>query len=424
MHRLLKRKQVLSILLCAPIGALSAQEFDASRQSTISYEIALNRAIDTDPELRGFEARVEAAEGQVEQASLRPNPVVGADIENFFGSGDYRDVQGVELTLGVAQLIETAGKRAKRTELARTLRDNVAWDRELRLAAVETAVRSAFVDVLLAQKWLDLRGEQLNLARRSEAETARLVDAARSTQVELTRAGLAVQQQEFALKQARLALNAARGRLAALWGDSPSTEFKVTGSVELEAQLPELAQLVAILPQSAFLARYDGNRRIQEASLTLEEARATPDVEVFGGGRYFNEGSGDAAFVLGIAIPWPLFDKNQGNIRTARAKLRSVDYEREATRRQLIIKLTDAYQELAAASEEARSVQTGLRPAAERSMAETEEGFERGQFTLLSVLESRATLFEISEIYLDAVTRYTVAQARIEMLTRPAKPIH
>ena len=57
----------------------------------------------------------------------------------------------------------------------------------------------------------------------------------------------------------------------------------------------------------------------------------------------------------GIEIPWPLFDKNQGNIRTARAQLRSVDYAQAANRRELIIALTKTYQDLVAAYEEAQS---------------------------------------------------------------------
>ena len=420
MYQFSKRKQIVTLLICAPLSALLAQEPTSEEIPPIHYETALSRAIQNDPALRGFDIAVEAAEGQVEQAGLRPNPVVGAEMENIFGSGPFRDVQGMDITLGITQLIETAGKRPKRTELARTERALVDWERELRLAAVESEVRTAFVEVLVAQETLALRKEQLALAERSRKETARLVEAARSNQVELTRAELAVRQQQFAINQAERALQASRARLAALWGESGGSDFTVVGSVELDEDLPELVQLTALLPQSAYLAQYEGHRRNREAALTLEQARAKPNFEVFGGGRYFNEESGDAAFVVGVEIPWPLFDKNQGNIRTARAQVRAVEYEKAATRRELIVALTDAYQNLVAAHAEAQSVENDLLPSAEQTLEETEAGYERGQFTLLSVLESRGTLFEIRETYLDALSRYASAQARIEALTRPA----
>lgn len=420
MSQFSKRKQIVSLLICAPLSALLAQEPTLEEPPTVHYETALTRAIQNDPALHGFDIAAEAAEGQVEQASLRPNPVVGAEMENFFGSGSYRDVEGMDVTLGVSQLIETGGKRAKRTELARTERALVDWERELRLAAVESEVRTAFVEVLVAQEALELRKEQLSLAERSREETARLVEAARSNQVELTRAELAVRQQHFAINQAERAFNAARAKLASLWGEFDNSDFAVAGSVELDTNLPELVQLVALLPQSTYLAQYEGHRRNRKAALTLEQARAKPNFEVFGGGRYFNEDSGDAAFVVGVEIPWPLFDKNQGNIRTARAQVRAVEYEEAATRRELIVALTNAYQVLVAAHAEAQSVENDLLPTAEQTLDETEEGYERGQFTLLSVLESRSTLFEIRETYLDALSRYASAQAQIEALTRPS----
>lgn len=419
MYRYFKRKPIISLLICAPLGALFAQEAVSEQTSPVNYSTALNRAIQNDPVLQGFEAFVEAADGQVEQANLRPNPVVGAEMENFFGTGPLRDVQGMEVTLGVSQLIETAGKRAKRTELARTELALIDWDREHRLASLESEVRAAFVEVLVAQQELELRQEQLTLAERSEQETSRLVEAARSAEVELTRSRLAVRQQRFAISRAERTLASKRGQLATLWGGSVDADFVVIGSIEFEAELPELIELVSLLPRSVSLAQYEGQRLKRQAALKLEQAKATPDFEVFGGGRYFNEGSGDAAFVVGVQIPWPLFDKNQGNIRSARAQLRSVDYAQAANRRELVIALSEAYEDLVAAYEEAQTVEADLLPAAEQTLAETEKGYERGQFTLLSVLESRRTLFEIRETYLDALSRYAIAQARIETITRP-----
>jgi cobalt-zinc-cadmium efflux system outer membrane protein len=419
MHFFQKLKRTLFILLL-PIGSLIAQIPIDSDSETISYSKALQRAIAVDPQLSLNSTIAEAAEGQIEQADLRPNPVVGAEMENIFGSGPFRDVQGMDVTLGVTQLIETAGKRTKRTELARTERALVDWKRELRLAAVESEVRTSFVDVLIAQETLKLREEQLTLAERGREETERLVEAARSNQVELTRAELAVRRQQFAIDQAERGLKAARARLASFWGEPTDTDFAVTGSVAVDPELPELIELIALLPQTAHLGQYEGHRRNREAALTLEQARAKPDFEVFGGGRYFNESSGDAAFVVGVEIPWPLFDKNQGNIRTARAQVRAVEYEKAATQRELVVAVNDAYQRLVAAHAEAQSVKGDLLPAAAQTLDETEEGYERGQFTLLSVIESRSTLFEIRETYLDALSRYASAQAQIEALTRPA----
>jgi len=188
MPTFLKSKKLFSLYLCAPLSALLSQTTTDFVAAPVSYEIALERALQNDPALSSFESRYEAAEGRVEQAGLRPNPVVGVEVENFIGSGPFRDVQGAEVTLGISQLIETAGKRHKRRELARTEKNLIDWERELRVANLEAEVRAALIEVLLAQESLDLRQAQLELTQRSESETKRLVEAARSSKVELSRA--------------------------------------------------------------------------------------------------------------------------------------------------------------------------------------------------------------------------------------------
>ena len=72
---------------------------------------------------------------------------------------------------------------------------------------------------------------------------------------------------------------------------------------------------------------------------------------------------------------------------------------------------------MVSAQADASLIQAKLLPAAEATLHETEDGYELGQFTQLAVLESRSTLFDVREAYLEALRRYGVAQAEIEALT-------
>ena len=82
--------------------------------------------------------------------------------------------------------------------------------------------------------------------------------------------------------------------------------------------------------------------------------------------------------------------------------------------------VAEAHRELMNAAAEYNSLEHDLRPIAEQTLAETETGYERGQFNLLAVLESRSALFEIRESRLAALSRYARSLARIETLIRPA----
>ncbi len=141
MHIFLKLKRTFLSILLVSIGRLAAQTSIDPTDETISLQQALQRAIKAEPRLELNVTLAEAAEGQIEQANVRPNPVVGAEFENFLGTGPFNGVQALEATFGISQVIETADKRDKRTALARAERTVVDWQRESLLAEVEASVR-------------------------------------------------------------------------------------------------------------------------------------------------------------------------------------------------------------------------------------------------------------------------------------------
>lgn len=390
---------------------------DLARPVTLSN--ALRWAAERDPQLDVWRAEAEVFDGQIEQALTRPNPVVGAEVENVIGSGPFQGIDGMELTLSVSQVLERSEKRDHRAALARQHQSLTQWNRELRLAALETKVRAAFVDLLITQETISLRRDQLSLATANRDETAKLVEAARSPTVELTRAELAVRQQAFALAQEKRAADTARANLALQWGLVSAPEFEIEGNIQVD-DVPDLETLLAALPRTAALGRFSAEASAREAGVALAEVEAKPDFEVFGGARYFNETDGDAALVVGIQIPWTLADRNRGNIRSAQAQLRAVEHRRAATQRALMQSVAEAHRELVNAAAEYDSLEHDLRPIAEQTLAETQTGYERGQFNLLAVLESRSALFEIRESRLAALSRYARSLARIEALIRPA----
>ena len=412
------RRAFTGIIALLSAGGVGAQDTPSVFTDPVTLKAAFQMALDQDPQLNVWQSFIEAADGQIEQAQTRPNPVVGVELENVVGTGPFQGVDGLEFTLSISQVLETAEKRTRRTELAQRERALTDWDIEARVVELESQVRTAFVDILIAQEVVTLRRAQLQLAESSMIETDKLVAAARANTVEGTRAQLSVRQQSFALSSAERDLTGARDRLAARWGMIPSPTFEVEGEIKLEP-VPVFSELLAILNNTSAVARYGAETEAREANVALEEAMAKPDIEVFGGARYFNESSGDAALVVGLQIPWPLSDRNQGNIRSAQARLRAVEHQRATIVRELSVELSKSHRQLINATEEFNALTQDLRPAAEQTMADTESGYERGQFTLLSVLESRGVLFEIREAELAATASYASALARIETLTRP-----
>jgi len=404
-------------VLCFPPLLHSAPELVPDEP--VGFTQALRWAVENDPGLDALVFADEAAAGLIEQADTRPNPVVGMEIENLLGTEEFRGLHALEVTIGLSQTLETAGKRAKRVAVAERSRDLVEWDRQARLVAIATEVETAFAEVLLAQATLRLRLDERVLAQAKVEAVAEFVDAARSQQVTLTRARLEAHKALLAEQRAEHELDATCNRLAGLWGLAVAPRFVVVGELDATAP-PELESLLARIPARAAMGRFGPLGEQREAEVALERARGRPDIDLFAGGRFTREGKDAVALVAGVEFPWPVFDHNQGNLRAALARRRAVEADRAVVERQLIREVSALHQTLRATAEEIAMIEAELLPAAEASVEATRAGIDSGQLSTLDLLDAREALLEIRAVHVDAQARHTTAQARLRSVLRPA----
>lgn len=386
----------------------------------VTFEQAFQLAVEHSP--RGFllEALQDFADGQIEEAGYKPNPTVGVEIENVLGTGKFEEFDGSEVTLGIYQLIERREKRKRRSELAIRSKELFRWDYEEAMANLRYTVMQAYSNALVAQKNVELQEELLELEKASEAEVARRADAAIASSIEVSRAKLATKQQEFKLGSSQRQLREAKIILSSLWNRQDFVDFTLAGQLEIETPLPDLSALIELVDTVPSIARFEAEREAQEVAVDLEKAKSKADYTIFGGARYLSEGRGDAAFVLGIEMPWKIRNENEGNIRSAMSRLRVLDSRKRVLRQKAIAEISVNYSELASSIEEWKSLRDNLLPSAQAALAETEIGYQRGIVPLLNVLDARKSLFEIRTAMLDSTGRYLNAQAEIERLTLPA----
>lgn len=397
---------------------------DVSKATVISepvtFERAFQLALQHSPRGSLLEALQEFADGQVEEAGYRPNPTVGVEIENVLGTGKFEGLDGYEVTLGISQLIERGEKRNRRSELAIRSKELLRWDYEEAMANLRFAVMQAFSNALVAQKNVELQEELLELEKASEAEVVRRANAAIASSIEVSQAKLATMQQEFKFGSSQRQLREAKVILSSLWNQQNFVDFTLGGQLEIETPLPALSTLIELVDAVPSIARFRAERKAQEVALDLEKAKSKADYKIFGGARYLREERGDAAFVLGLEIPWQIRNKNEGNIRSAMSRLRVLDSRKRVVRQQAVAEISVNYSELVSSIEEWKNLSENLLPSAEAALAETEIGYQRGIVPLLNVLDARKSLFGIRTAMLESIGRYLNARAEIERLTRPA----
>jgi cobalt-zinc-cadmium efflux system outer membrane protein len=391
----------------------------------ITLRQALSLALMHNPELAASTWDVRSGEARVIQAGLFPNPEIEVEVENFGGSlkeenpdgtsDRIKRFDGSETTVALSQLVEIGGKRSKRKQVANSEHDLLSWDFETKRLDTITEVTNAFIDLLGLQERMVLTDNLVDLSQDVFNTVSERVKAGKVSPVEETRAQVALStiliEQERVLRE----LEAARKRLAATWGSNTPGFERAAGDLETITALPPYESLLSSIAQNPDIARWDTEIEQREAALSLEKAQRFPDLTIAGGVRYLEE-SNDQVYVMGMSLPLPFLDRNQGGIREASNDLQKAREERTAAEVNAIATLDEVYQSLLSAYNEVRVLQSTILPGAESAFNASNEGYLEGKFSYLDVLDVQRSLFEAKDTYINSLIAYHKALPSLERL--------
>ncbi len=381
----------------------------------LTVPTALAAALLNSPALAMFSWEVLAREARALQAGLRPNPEVRFEVEEFGGGGSRSAFDDSETTFLLGQLLELGDKRTKRQRLATLERDLAAWDYETRRLDVLTTVAKVFVVTLAAQEQVSLEEEQVQLAQEVLQTVARQVKAGAVSPVEETRAQVALASSKVRLSQRKRERTAAQLQLAATWGSTAVTFSSVSGDLETIVPPPSADDLRPHLIHNPDIARWSVEKEQRHAALELEQARQIPNVEVGAGVRYFNADT-TAALVFETRMPLMLFDRNQGGIQEAHARLAKAEAEQRAAHVRTQATLAAAHQSLVSAFEQVSALRNSIIPQAQSAFEGVSQAYRRGRLRYLDVLDARRTLFTLRGQHVEALASYHAAVAEVERL--------
>lgn len=386
----------------------------SNEPAELTLRDALALALQRNPELAAFGKERFATEAAILQAGVLPNPVLGVAADNL---GNTRKAEAGDRTtsIQIGQLIELGGKREARVRAAEAGRDLAAWDYEAKRIEIVSAVAQRFVDVLAAQQRQKLAEEALVMATQVADGVSKRVQAGKVSPVEETKAQLARASAEVELGQARREALATRSSLGVLWASLTPRFEKAIGDLERTVPLPAYEQLADRVRSSPELARWSSEIARRQAGVDAEKAKTVPDVTVTAGVARFNQFN-DHAYMIGISIPLPLFDRNRGGVLEASRRLDKATDELRAVEGRVLTELTQAYQRLAAIEQEIQTLRTVLLPGSQSAFDAATKGYQLGKFGFLDVLDAQRTLFQTRTQHLRALADYQRGVSVIERL--------
>lgn len=390
---------------CAVVAMATAVTGPAWADPAPSFEALLER-IGLTPTTLEADALLDAAEARVRQARMRPNPELGLEVENAFGSSPFTGYDKAETTLSLTQDLELWGRRRARVAVARAEAGTAGLRREL--AAVEARARLALVyaEAEAGQRRFLLAEEALAVTVADTRAALVLVEEGREPLLRGVQGESEAAAARATLDEAKAERDAAFARLAAV-AMLPAPVTSISHS------LIDRAPVTAVLTPGATpqVRVAQAERAAAESRIEVERVRARPDVRASVGVRH-DEAEDATALTFGLSVPLPLFDRNRGNIDAAQAEFRAADARLIGARQEAEADRNAAVARLAASTSRVSASDAGG-AAAEEAYRLARVGFEAGRISQLELRSSRMALISARNAAVDA--RLARVRAEIDL---------
>ncbi|MES3041658.1 MAG: TolC family protein [Pseudomonadota bacterium] len=390
----------LAAALCAgPLHADNLSLLDATR-----------RVLDKNPQITLSSALQEAAEGRVTQAGVLPNPEVNYLLEDFAGDTN-RSAGSATTTYSLSQRFSVSGKRSARRSVAGEERTLTALEAQIERLRLIRVTRDRYIDALAATERQSATEQNLVLAQQLRDAVAARVTAGKVSPIELSRANVALAGARRTARQAAQENQLARRQLASLWGES-----------QLEASLVDtltLPNALSVQPDTLDTSPYlkQAQVRIQreQAAVSLAEAQRLPDFTLSAGMKR-EAVTREQSVLVGVSVPIPLFDRNQGAVRSARAELTAAEAGLDLARQQLQRQRDQLLVQREVGYQEALQLRDEVLRTASEALEATREGYRAGKFSLIDLLDAQRSLIESQGAYLSARISYHKSDAALDEL--------
>lgn len=398
--------------IAAPCSGPQADAQPITPGMPLTLDIVLEQVRSTSPDVRRAALETRARKADAVQAGRALNPSIGLEVENFSGSGPLRGFDQSETTLSIEQTFELGGKRAKRQQAAHANAALGAAECSVILRETELEAALQLYNLIAASQVADLAEQAADLADTLLETVSKRVEAGAAAPPEQSRARADAAASRAAVYQAQADVEQKRYDLAALWGSSdPQFALPENDQTDL-SDSPSESTREGIHPQTA-MAVASESARLADRDVT--RASAMPDLTVSAGIRQFEE-TGENAFLIGIRVPVPLFDRNRDAARAAGFRADSERLNRLAVEAELLASQRVAIAQVRAARERLTLLKSDALPAALSAYDASVQGYAAGKFDLTTTLDARKGLIEASMAVITANRDLNAESMRLQSI--------
>ncbi len=402
-----------------------------SEQRTITLEELQQMALQSNPTFAQAAANVQAAEGRKKQSGLYPNPIVGYQGEQIRGGSFHGGEEG----FFVQQDIILGGKLGLNRRI---------FDQELKQAETEaeeqklrviTNVRMSYIQALAAQQMLELRQNLSKLANDAVETSHQLANVGQADAPDVLESEVEAQQAQLVVTLAEQNQQRIWKALAAVVGNPRLPLMKLEGKLEDTPPInaEELVEKIVNESPAVRIAEFGVKRA--EAALAREKREPIPDLQLRGGmeqnGELLSGPGGRAVGLQGFAdvgVRIPLFNRNQGNIATAKADAERARREVERVKLLLRERAASVVQNYTYSQTAVDRYKNQMIPTARKAYEMYSKRYQAMAAAYPQVLIAQRTLMQLEVSYITALESFATSSLSLQSylltdgLESPAQP--
>jgi len=387
-----------------PLPASSARSvYAVDSLRTVGLREALRLFRANNLSLRRAQSEARVLRGEARQTRAYPNPTLQATHEPLWRGAESQS----ETYLNVRQQIEWSGRSAR----IRSARERAAAARAR--AAADSArlalqVTEAYVEAATAETRLRRLRQVTRVFRQADSSMARRRREGDASGYAARRIRLERARYEQRLAAARLEARSARRQLAflVLPEGAPSVAADSLPS-SMPPAIPERKALRTALRQRPELRRWQSAIEAQKAARRAARREAWPDPSVTAG--YKRQSNGFEGAFLGVGIPLPFFDRNQGAAEAEAERLDAAQTQQILARREIRNEVRRTHAAYSSARRQAQLLEGDLLRGTGDLLRIARVSYGEGEMSLVELLDA-------ADAYRDA--RLTSIDLRADLWTR------
>lgn len=335
---------------------------------------------------------IDKAQAQITQARLFDNPVISLE-QNVYNrlNGKYFDFgREGEAAVEIEQVINIAGQRNKRVRLEKVNSEIAGYQFEEVLRTLHSELNQKFVEVYFLSRSIgiyeiEIKSLEQLLRATKEQQHKGNISLMESARLEALLLSLRKErndvENEWIGRQSELnlLLNIPAGqRVNLLLDDGILKQLNLS-----TVSFTDMSNLLAVRPDLK-VAHAEVNAA--KANLKLQRAMAAPEFSIKGmydrAGNFINN-----YFAVGVSLSVPIFNRNQGNIKSAKLELLQNGKEEEYALEKARMELYTAYHQLQKAIELYESSNDELEHHFNQLIGGVNENFRKRNISMLEFID-------------------------------------